>query len=100
MSSIIIDPDASTCTRLLVRRSATWTRPRGPAGVRGLHPQGAALTELFGPTTPSTSTSTSIPPEMAKILSGWKPRFIHSERSTKLVRAIVAEAGFAPAETH
>ena len=37
---------------------------------------------------------------MAKILGAWKPRFIHSERSRKLVRAIIAEAGFPPEDTH
>lgn len=40
------------------------------------------------------------PAEMAKILGVWKPRFIHSERSKKLVRAVIEEAGFPPEETH
>ena len=30
----------------------------------------------------------------------WKPRFIHSERSKKLVRAVIEEAGFPPEQTH
>jgi hypothetical protein len=34
------------------------------------------------------------PAEMAKILSVWKPRYIHSEWSKKLVRAVVDEAVF------
>ena len=33
------------------------------------------------------------PPEMAKILGTWKPRFIHSEQSRKLVREIIAGGG-------
>jgi Phytanoyl-CoA dioxygenase (PhyH) len=37
---------------------------------------------------------------MAKILGVWKPRFIHSERSKKLVRAVIEEAGFPPEQTH
>ena len=40
------------------------------------------------------------PPEMAKILGVWKPRFIHAERSRKLVRAIIQEAGFSAEDTH
>jgi hypothetical protein len=40
------------------------------------------------------------PVEMAPILGAWKPRFIHSERSKKLVRAVIEEAGFPSEETH
>ena len=40
------------------------------------------------------------PPEMAKILGAWKPRFIHSERSKKLVRAVIEEAGSPAEDTH
>jgi hypothetical protein len=58
------------------------------------------LTGLFRPYDPEHVHRHIDPPEMAKILSGWKPRFIHGERSRKLVRAIIAEAGFPPAETH
>jgi hypothetical protein len=58
------------------------------------------LTELFRPYDPEHVHEHIDPPAMAKILSTWKPRFIHAERSRKLVRAIVTEAGFAPAETH
>jgi hypothetical protein len=58
------------------------------------------LTELFRPYDPEHVHEHIEPQEMAKILSGWKPRFIHGERSRKLVRAIIAEAGFTPADTH
>jgi hypothetical protein len=58
------------------------------------------LAELFRPYDPEHVHEHIDPPEMAKILSAWKPRFIHGDRSRKLVRAIVAEAGFPAAETH
>ncbi|HTX27452.1 MAG TPA: phytanoyl-CoA dioxygenase family protein [Streptosporangiaceae bacterium] len=58
------------------------------------------LTELFKPHDPEHVHEYIDPPEMAKILSTWKPRFIHSDQSKKMVRAIVEEAGFAAAETH
>ena len=54
------------------------------------------LTELFKPHDPEYVHEHIDPPEMAKILGAWKPRFIHSERSKKLVRAVIAEAGFPP----
>jgi hypothetical protein len=58
------------------------------------------LTELFRPHDPEHVHEHIDPPEMAKILGAWKPRFIHSERSRKLVRAIIAEAGFPAEGTH
>jgi hypothetical protein len=101
MSSIVIDPDVSgeelrqqlyagnlvILTRLqALREFVDYTREE--------------LTELFRPYDPEHVHEHIDPAEMAKILSGWKPRFIHAERSRKLVRAIVAEAGLPPAETH
>jgi hypothetical protein len=58
------------------------------------------LTELFKPYDPEFVHEHIEPTEMAKILGVWKPRFIHSERSKKLVRAVIEEAGFPPEETH
>jgi hypothetical protein len=58
------------------------------------------LTELFRPNDPEHVHEHIDPPEMAKILGAWKPGFIHSERSRKLVRAIIAEAGFPADGTH
>lgn len=58
------------------------------------------LTELFKPHDPEHVHDDIDPPEMAKILGAWKPRFIHAEKSRKLVRAIIAEAGFPAEETH
>jgi hypothetical protein len=58
------------------------------------------LTALFKPYDPEHVHEHIEPPEMARKLGEWKPRFIHSERSKKLVRAVVAEAGFAPEDTH
>src|SRR5690349_6184939 len=58
------------------------------------------LTELFSPHDPEHAHEHIEPAEMAKILSAWKPRFIHSDMSKKLVRAVIEEAGFPAAETH
>ena len=58
------------------------------------------LTELFKPYDPEHAHEHFDPAEMAKMLGAWKPRFIHSERSKKLVRAVIAEAGFPPEDTH
>ena len=58
------------------------------------------LTELFKPHDPEHVHEHIDPPEMAKILSTWKPRFIHSDQSKKMVRAIIEEAGFSATETH
>jgi hypothetical protein len=58
------------------------------------------LTELFRPHDPEHVHEHIDPPEMAGILGAWKPRFIHSERSRKLVREIIAEAGFPAEGTH
>jgi hypothetical protein len=101
MSSVIVDPALSSdelreqlyagnlviLTRLqALREFVDYTREE--------------LTGLFRPYDPEHVHEHIDPPEMARILSAWKPRFIHAEQSRKLVRAIVTEAGFAPAQTH
>jgi hypothetical protein len=58
------------------------------------------LTELFRPHDPEHVHEHIDPSEMAKVLGAWKPGFIHCERSRKLVRAIIAEAGFPAEGTH
>jgi hypothetical protein len=58
------------------------------------------LTELFSPHDPEHAHEQIDSTEMAKILSAWKPRFIHSDRSKKLVRAVIEEAGFPADDTH
>jgi hypothetical protein len=58
------------------------------------------LAELFRPHDPEYVHEHIDPAEMAKLLSTWKPRFIHSDRSKKLVRAVIEEAGFPAEETH
>lgn len=60
----------------------------------------AELTDLFAPHDPQNVHEHIESAEMAKILSAWKPRWIHAERSRELVRAIIAEAGFDPEHTH
>jgi hypothetical protein len=99
--SIVVDPDVSCddlrqllyagnlviLTRLqALRNFVEYTREE--------------LTELFRPYDPEHVHEYVDPPEMAKILGTWKPRFIHSERSRKLVRSIIAEAGFPAEGTH
>jgi hypothetical protein len=58
------------------------------------------LTELFRPYDPEHVHEHIDPPEMAKILGAWKPRFIHAERSRKIVREVIQEAGFPAEDTH
>jgi hypothetical protein len=58
------------------------------------------LTELFKPHDPQHVHEHIDSAEMAEILGAWKPRFIHGERSRKLVRAIIEEAGFPAEQTH
>jgi hypothetical protein len=58
------------------------------------------LTELFHPYDPEHAHEHIEPTEMARILSVWKPHYIHSDKSKKLVRAVIEEAGFSPEETH
>lgn len=58
------------------------------------------LTALFAPHDPEHAHEHIDPAKMAEILGNWKPRWIHAERSRKLVRAIITEVGFAAADTH
>jgi hypothetical protein len=58
------------------------------------------LAVLFAPHDPEHAHEFIEPAEMALLLGGWKPRWIHAERSRELVRAIIAEAGFEPEFTH
>jgi len=58
------------------------------------------LTELFSPHDPEHVHEHIDPHEMAKMLGAWKPRFIHSDRSKELVRAVIQEAGFLAGQTH
>ena len=58
------------------------------------------LTQLFRPYDPEHAHEHVDKPEMAKILGAWKPSFIHSKTSQRLVCDIIEEAGFSPEETH
>ena len=58
------------------------------------------LTDLFKPHDPEHVHEFIDPPAMAKLLGAWKPRFIHADKSKKLVRAIIEEAGFPAEQTH
>lgn len=58
------------------------------------------LTELFRPYDPEQAHEHFEPAEMAKMLGVWKPSFIHSDLSRKLVREIIQEAGMPAEQTH
>jgi len=58
------------------------------------------LAELFAPHDPEHAHEHFDPAEMAKILGVWKPRFIHDDRSKKLVCDIITEAGLPAEHTH
>ena len=57
------------------------------------------LAELFSPHDPEHAHEFIDPTEMAKILGVWKPRFIHDDRSKKLVCDIV-DRGWASCRVH
>jgi len=58
------------------------------------------LAELFSPHDPEHAHEHFGPPEMAKMLGVWKPAFIHSDRSKKLVCEIITQAGLPAEHTH
>ena len=58
------------------------------------------LAELFGSHDPEYAHEHFGPQEMAKMLGVWKPTFIHSDVSKKLVSEIIREARLATESTH
>jgi hypothetical protein len=58
------------------------------------------LTELFKPYEPEHAHEHIEPAEMAKLLGSWKPRWIHSDSSKRLVRDIITQAGLPAEFTH
>jgi hypothetical protein len=58
------------------------------------------LVELFKPHDPEHAHEYVEPAEMARLLGAWKPSFIHSDRSEKLVRDIITQAGLPAEHTH
>jgi hypothetical protein len=58
------------------------------------------LIELFKPYEPEHAHEHIEPAEMAKLLGSWKPRWIHSDRSKKLVCDIITQAGLPAEFTH
>ncbi len=58
------------------------------------------LGELFKPHDPERAHQHFGKDEMARMLSAWKPSFIHSDRAQTLVCRIIQEAGFVAEETH
>jgi len=55
---------------------------------------------LIAPHDPEHAHEHFDPAEMAKMLGVWKPRFIHDDRSKKLVCDIITEAGLPAEHTH
>jgi hypothetical protein len=58
------------------------------------------LADLFRPHDPEHAHEHFDPAEMAKMLGVWKPRFIHDDRSKKLVCDIITEARLPAEHTH
>lgn len=58
------------------------------------------LTELFKPYDPELAHEHFDKAAIAKLLSEWKPLFIHSEQAKRLVRRVILQAGFSPHDTH
>ena len=58
------------------------------------------LAEIFSPHDPEQAHEHFDPAEMAKLLGAWKPSFIHSDLSKKLVCGIITEAGLPAEYTH
>jgi hypothetical protein len=99
--SIVIDPDVSCDDlRQLLYAGNLVILTRLQALRDFVEYTRGELTELFRPHDPEHVHEHIDPPEMARILGAWKPRFIHAERSRKLVRSIIAEAGFPAEGTH
>ena len=53
------------------------------------------LAGLFGSHDPEHAHEHFEPAEMARILGAWKPKFIHADRSQRLICDIISEAGLA-----
>jgi hypothetical protein len=98
---IIVDPDASDADLRQLLYSGhlvILTRLRALSDFVAYTRE--ELRELFKPHDPEHVHEHIEPAEMAAILGVWKPRFIHSEQSRKLVRAVIEEAGFPAEDTH
>ncbi len=73
---------------------------RLPAVSEFVHHARQQLIDLFSPYDPENAHEHFEPAEMAKILGAWKPSFIHSDMSKKLVREIIESAGLPAEGTH
>jgi hypothetical protein len=101
MPSILIDPElpgAELRQRLYHGDLVILTRLRSLTEL--VDYVRAELTALFAPHCPQHAHEHLEPADMARVLSTWKPNWIHAERSRQLVRQIIAEAGFDPQQTH
>jgi hypothetical protein len=100
--TVYIDPvltdDRELRQRLYVGDLIVLTRLRSVSNLAELMKE--QLAELFSPHHPEHAHQYFEPAEMAKMLGAWKPRFIHDDRSKKLVCEIVVEAGLPSEFTH
>src|SRR5450755_3503118 len=58
------------------------------------------LETLFAPHSPESAHENFSPAELAAMLGRFKPRFIHDEKSERLVRTAVEQAGFDSQQTY
>jgi hypothetical protein len=101
MSDFLIDPDLTQEElRGALYAGSLVLLTRLPAVAELVEQVRDEVTQLFAPHDPRHVHEHIGPEAMAKILGTWKPRFIHAERSRKLVREIVTDAGFPAAHTH
>jgi hypothetical protein len=101
MSSVIIDPDATPDGLRAELYAGNLIILTDLAAVTSFVEYARdEITRLFAPHDPEHVHEHLEPGVMAKILGEWKPRFIHSQRSKELVRAIIEEAGFPAEHTH
>jgi hypothetical protein len=99
--NIVVDPEISNAElrqRLYAGNLIVLTRLRALSDFVDYVRE--ELTGLFKPYDPEHVHEHIGPTEMAGILGRWKPCFIHSEQSKKLVRAVIEEAGFPADQTH
>ncbi len=100
MGVLHADPQVSnTELRELIYRGDLVLLTRLPAVAEFVEFTRAQLRELFAPHDPREAHQHHSPADLARILGVWKPQFIHHPRSKELLKAVVQQAGFDPAET-
>ena len=99
--AIFIDPDGSADDlRRKIYTGNLVVLTRLPAVSELVEHTREELRRLFSPHEPEHAHEYFDKAEMARLLGRWKPEFIRSPLSTKLVCAVIEQAGFVPADTH